>query len=87
MRASFGSSCHGAGRLMSRRRAKKVAQTRRIDEELAARGILVRAANRATVAEEMPDAYKDVADVVEVVVRAGLGRKVARLRPMIVVKG
>ncbi|MDZ7801075.1 MAG: RtcB family protein [Trueperaceae bacterium] len=87
MQASFGSSCHGAGRLMSRRRAKKEAKTRRIDDELAARGILVRAANRATLAEEMSDAYKDVADVVDVVERAGLGRKVARLRPMIVVKG
>lgn len=87
MSASFGSSCHGAGRVMSRRRAKKEARTRNIVDELAGEGVLVRAANRKTVAEEMPEAYKDVADVVDVVVRAGLGAKVARLRPLIVVKG
>ncbi len=59
----------------------------RIVDELAERGVVVRAAGTATVAEEMPEAYKDVADVVDVVERAGISRKVARLRPMGVIKG
>lgn len=87
MQLSFGSSCHGAGRKLSRHQAKRQARARNLIQELAAQGILVRAASRATVDEEMPDAYKDVADVVEVVHQVGLGRKVARLRPLIVVKG
>jgi tRNA-splicing ligase RtcB len=87
MTESFGSSCHGAGRLMSRKRAKKEARRRSLPDELAERGIELRAANRATVAEEMPEAYKDVAKVVDVVEKAGLGRKVARLRPLVVIKG
>jgi tRNA-splicing ligase RtcB len=84
---TFGSTCHGAGRVMSRQAAKKAAHGHDIIADLAARGILIRAAGRATVAEEMPEAYKDVADVVDVVQRAGLGNIVARLRPMVVVKG
>ncbi len=84
---TFGSTCHGAGRVMSRHAAKKAARGQDIIGELAARGILVRAAGRATVAEERPEAYKDVADVVEVVQQAGIGHLVARLRPMAVVKG
>jgi len=87
MGVSFGSSCHGAGRKMSRHQAKKVARERNLVKELAERGILVRAATRATVDEEMPEAYKDVSLVVEAVQGAGIGRKVARLRPLIVVKG
>jgi len=87
MQLSFGSSCHGAGRRLSRHQAKRQARARNLISELAAQGILVRSASRATVDEEMPDAYKDVADVVEVVHQAGLGRKVARLRPLVVVKG
>ena len=87
MAGSFGSSCHGAGRRLSRGQAKKVARSRDPVAELARRGILVRAATRATVDEEIPEAYKDVADVVEAVEGAGLGRRVARLRPLIVVKG
>lgn len=84
---TFGSTCHGAGRLMSRHAAKKAARGHDLIGELAARGTVVRAAGRATVAEEMPEAYKDVADVVNVVQQAGIGHVVARLRPMAVVKG
>jgi tRNA-splicing ligase RtcB len=84
---TFGSTCHGAGRVMSRQAAKKAARGRDIIGALADQGIIVRAAGRSTVAEEMPEAYKDVADVVEVVQRAGIGNIVARLRPMAVVKG
>jgi len=84
---TFGSSCHGAGRLLSRGEAKRRARGRRIVEELEEKGVVVMAAGMATVAEEMPEAYKDVADVVEVVVAAGIATKVARLEPMGVIKG
>ena len=84
---TFGSSCHGAGRRLSRGEAKRQARGRRIVDELAEKGIVVMAAGMATVAEEMPEAYKDVADVVEVVVTAGIARKVARLEPIGVIKG
>ncbi|MBW3554585.1 MAG: RtcB family protein, partial [Gemmatimonadetes bacterium] len=86
-RETFGSTCHGAGRRMSRRQAKKSAHGRDLRKEFEAEGIEVRASSFATVAEEVPEAYKDVADVVGVVDRAGIGRKVARLRPMGVLKG
>ena len=86
-RETFGSSCHGAGRRMSRRQAKKHARGRKLYEELQEKGVVVMAAGNATVAEEMPEAYKDVADVVDVVHRAGISSKVAQLRPMGVVKG
>ena len=86
-RETFGSSCHGAGRRLSRRRAKQAARQRDIIQELDAKGIVVMATGRTTVAEEMPEAYKDVADVVEVVDRAGIARKVAQLRPLGVIKG
>ena len=84
---TFGSSCHGAGRVLSRRKAKKQARNRDIIAELKRKGIRLRAASRATINEEMPDAYKNVADVVEVVDRARIARKVARLRPIGVIKG
>ncbi len=84
---TFGSTCHGAGRLMSRHQAKKAAKGRSIERELEARGILIRGASRGTIVEELPDAYKDVADVVRVVQGAGISKKVARLRPLAVVKG
>jgi tRNA-splicing ligase RtcB len=84
---TFGSTCHGAGRKMSRNVAKKAARGRSLLEELEAKGVVVMAAGMSTVAEEMPEAYKDVADVVDVVHKAGLSRKVAQLRPMGVVKG
>lgn len=84
---TYGSTCHGAGRLLSRHAAKKLARGRNIEAELAAQGILVRAASRGTVAEELPEAYKDVSEVVEIVERAGIGKIVARLKPLAVVKG
>lgn len=87
MRETFGSCCHGAGRRLSRMQAKKLARTRPIFEELRERGVFVRADSRSTIEEEMPDAYKDVADVVDVVHGAGLARKVAKLVPLAVVKG
>jgi tRNA-splicing ligase RtcB (3'-phosphate/5'-hydroxy nucleic acid ligase) len=87
MRETFGSSAHGAGRKMSRRRAKKAAGGRNLVREMGDRGIVVRAAGRATVDEEMSEAYKDAADVIEATHGAGIGRRVARLRPLIVVKG
>jgi tRNA-splicing ligase RtcB len=86
-RSTFGSTCHGAGRRMSRRQAKKKARGRDLMEEMRARGVVVMAAGMGTVAEEMPEAYKDVAEVVDVVTAAGLSRKVAQLRPIGVIKG
>jgi tRNA-splicing ligase RtcB len=87
MAQTFGSACHGAGRVMSRTAAVKHAQGRRIDRELAERGIVARARSWKGLAEEQPAAYKDVDLVVEVVHRAGLAKKVARLRPIGVIKG
>jgi tRNA-splicing ligase RtcB len=87
MRETFGSTCHGAGRVLSRSAALKRAKGRLIDKELAAQGILVRSQGRKTLAEEMPEAYKDVERVVGVVDVAGISPKVARLRPLGVVKG
>ena len=87
LKETFGSACHGAGRVMSRSRAKKVARGRSIVRELEDRGIFIRSAGRSTVAEEMPDAYKDVSDVVNVIHCAGIGKKVAKLRPLGVIKG
>jgi tRNA-splicing ligase RtcB len=87
MEMSFGTTCHGAGRVMSRKGALREAKKRDIAKELAEQGIIVRAQNRATLGEEASYAYKDVADVVEVVHHAGIARKVARLRPIGVVKG
>jgi tRNA-splicing ligase RtcB len=84
---TFGSTCHGAGRRMSRRQAKRSSRSRNLRQEFEDLGIQVRASSFATVAEEVPEAYKDVAEVVEVVDRAGIGRKVARLKPMGVLKG
>jgi tRNA-splicing ligase RtcB len=87
MEKTFGTTCHGAGRAMSRTAAVKHAGGRRIDKELEAKGIIARAQSRRGLAEEQPLAYKDVDDVVEVVDRAGLSRKVARMRPIGVIKG
>jgi tRNA-splicing ligase RtcB len=87
MRETFGSSCHGAGRRMSRKAAKKAARGRPILEELREQGIFVRSDARGTVDEEIPEAYKDVADVVDVIHGANIARKVARLEPLAVVKG
>jgi tRNA-splicing ligase RtcB len=87
MRETFGSTCHGAGRVLSRTAAVKAARGRRIDQELAARGVVARATGRDALAEEMPEAYKDVKDVVDVVHRFGISTRVARLRPIGVIKG
>ncbi|MEX2185478.1 MAG: RtcB family protein [Pirellulales bacterium] len=87
MEHTFGTACHGAGRMMSRTAAIKHAQGRRIDKELEAKGVIARAASWKGLAEEQPDAYKDVNLVVDVVHRANLARKVARMRPIGVVKG
>ncbi len=84
---TFGSTCHGAGRVLSRHAAKRLARGRNIEAELAAQGIQIRAASRATLAEEISESYKDVLDVVSVVEQAGIGKLVARLRPLAVVKG
>jgi tRNA-splicing ligase RtcB len=84
---TFGSACHGAGRLMSRHQAKKAAKGRAIYRELEDNGIIVKGASKATLAEEIPDAYKDVNDVVNVVQGAGIGKKIVRLKPMGVIKG
>jgi tRNA-splicing ligase RtcB (3'-phosphate/5'-hydroxy nucleic acid ligase) len=87
MEKSFGTTCHGAGRSLSRTAAVKAAKGRDVRAELAARGVVARATSRRGLDEEQPDAYKDVDRVVDVVHRAGLARRVARLRPVGVVKG
>ena len=87
MKETFGSTCHGAGRVMSRHQAIKVAKGRAIARELEDRGIIVKGASRDTIAEEIPEAYKDVNDVVNVVHHAGISLKVVKLVPMGVIKG
>lgn len=84
---AFSSCCHGAGRRLSRAAATRATRSRNIIQELRDRGITVAAASRATVDEEFPEAYKDVSEVVDVVQGAALALKVARLRPVGVVKG
>jgi tRNA-splicing ligase RtcB len=84
---TFGSTCHGAGRRMSRSEAKRAVRGRAVVDDLRARGVHIMAAGMATIAEEMPEAYKDVAEVVGVVDGAGLSTRVAQLRPMGVIKG
>jgi tRNA-splicing ligase RtcB len=87
MQRTFGTTCHGAGRLLSRTAAVRESAGRRIDKELESRGVIARAQTLRGLAEEQPAAYKDVNDVVDVVHRAGLSRKVARMRPIGVIKG
>jgi len=87
MKESWGSTCHGAGRVMSRTAAKKIARGKSIEKELEKKGIIVIAKGKETIAEEMPDAYKDVNEVVDIVQKAGLSRKVAKVVPLGVVKG
>jgi tRNA-splicing ligase RtcB len=87
MKASFGSTCHGAGRVLSRRAAKRQIRGDKLKAELEAQGIQVRAGSMPGLAEEAPDAYKDIERVVNVVHRAGLAHKVAKLRPLAVMKG
>jgi tRNA-splicing ligase RtcB len=85
--ASFSSSCHGAGRAMSRNQALRQWRGREVVDDLARRGVLVRSPSMRGVAEEAPGAYKDVSEVVDSSERAGLARKVARLTPMVCIKG
>jgi tRNA-splicing ligase RtcB len=84
---SFGSACHGAGRAMSRHAAKRAKPGNQVRHELEAQGIEVACPSSGELAEEAPSAYKDVERVVDVVDRVGLARKVARLRPIGVIKG
>ncbi len=87
MDETFGSTCHGAGRIMSRNQALRSARGRSICREMEERGVYVRAASKGTLAEEMPEAYKDVSKVVQVVHRAGISRLVAKIVPMGSIKG
>lgn len=87
MTETFGSSCHGAGRVLSRKAALQRASGRSIERELGERGIQVMARGNRTLGEEMSEAYKDVADVVDVIAGAGVSRKVAKLVPLCVIKG
>jgi tRNA-splicing ligase RtcB len=86
-RETFGSTCHGAGRRMSRAEARRAVKGHAVFRDMEARGVVIMAAGAATVAEEMPEAYKDVADVVRVVHEAGISTRVAQLRPLGVIKG
>jgi tRNA-splicing ligase RtcB len=87
MERSFGTTCHGAGRAMSRTRARKQIAGGELRRRLRAQGIVVRCPSNAGLAEEAPFAYKDVERVVDVVEQAGLARRVVRLVPIGVVKG
>lgn len=87
MEKTFGSTCHGAGRVMSRAQSKKQSRGINIDQEMERRGVVARYQGRGTMAEEMPHAYKDVADVVETMDQAGVSKRVARFRPVGVIKG
>ena len=84
---AYSSACHGAGRSMSRRKATKIWSGRDVQESLAARGILVRSPSKRGIAEEAPGAYKDVTEVVHSAEQAGLARLVARLEPLVCIKG
>jgi len=87
MKESFGSTCHGAGRVMGRKAATRALAGTDVAAELRKKGIIVRAQDRSLLAEEAPQAYKDVADVIDVCHHAGLSKRVARTRPIGVVKG
>jgi tRNA-splicing ligase RtcB len=87
MDQSFGSTCHGAGRTMSRRQAKRTVRGTELRSKLEESGIHVRAGSMPGLAEEAPQAYKDVDRVIEVVHGAGIARKVARIVPTAVIKG
>jgi tRNA-splicing ligase RtcB len=84
---AFSSACHGAGRAMSRHQALRTWKGRAVVDQLAARGIIIKSPSMRGVAEEAPDAYKNVAAVVDAADAAGLARKVARLEPLICIKG
>jgi len=84
---TFGSTCHGAGRVMSRTQAMKASRGRSIAREMADKGIFIMATGKGTLHEEMPEAYKDLDQVVEVVHKAGISKKVAKLRALGCIKG
>ncbi len=86
MRETFGSACHGAGRVMSRTAAKKGETAKEIQKDLESRGIIVQSLTREGLTEEKPEAYKDIEAVVDVVHNAGLASRVARLKPLGVIK-
>lgn len=87
MQETFGSTCHGAGRLMSRSAAMRQTKGRRIDQELAKMGVYVLSASNEVLRQEIPEAYKDIDMVVDAVHQAGISRKIVRMRPIGVVKG
>ncbi|HPR15264.1 MAG TPA: RtcB family protein, partial [Smithella sp.] len=87
MAETFGSACHGAGRVMSRSQAIKSSRGRSIARELSEKGVLVMAGSKGTLSEEMPEAYKNVQDVVQVMHDAGIAKKVARLKSLACIKG
>ena len=87
MDETFGSTCHGAGRVMSRKAAIRATKGRPLQRELADQGIFVRARGRTTLQEEAPEAYKDVNEVVKAAHEAGISKRVARMRPLAVMKG
>lgn len=87
MEETFGSTCHGAGRVRSRSQSKRLTDSTKVLKDLESKGIVVMARGKRTIAEESPDAYKDIDDVVNVVHEAGISRKVAKLRPLCVIKG
>ena len=87
MKESFGSSCHGAGRRMSRHQAKRQVSGKTLKTDLEKQGVFIQAGSIKGLAEEAPLAYKDIHDVVDVVMEAGIAKKVARLKPIVVIKG
>jgi tRNA-splicing ligase RtcB len=87
MEETFGSTCHGAGRVLSRHAAKRASKGRAIHRELEDRGIIVRSVGAATLKEEISDAYKDIDDVIRVVHQAGISKKVVKLTPVGNIKG
>ena len=87
MELTFGSTCHGAGRVMGRKAAIRFAKGRSIKKEMAEQGIIVKYAGRDTLAEEASFAYKDVSQVVDVVHSLGISTKIARFKPLVVAKG
>jgi tRNA-splicing ligase RtcB len=84
---AFSSACHGAGRAMSRHQALRTWSGRKVVDDLAARGVIVKSRAMRGVAEEAPDAYKDVTAVVDAADAAGLARKIARVVPLVCIKG
>jgi len=87
MNETFGTTCHGAGRVKSRSEATRTIDPEILLKDLESKGIMVKASGRGTLVEEAPQAYKDVNDVVDAVHRAGISKRVCRMRPVGVIKG